>query len=199
VRKPDWEAVKRDFQSGQFSIRELEARHGVSKSTIDRRRRKEAWQKDLTGEINTIRRGRIAALDASEYEAGQGVGQHPGHCPTVPLPTAEAAAERQVDVIVSHRGLAKRLRAQADRQLDLVDKWLSGNETDQAEAARRLFHRRGDSLAAHLSSAAAIVERVIKLERALYGLEQAVGGDGSIETAHRLQDEIQRRLASSAK
>jgi transposase len=192
---PDWDAIKRDYQTGEYTVRELADRHGVPKSTIQRRINRDNWERDLTAQITKIRRAKVARVDAEEFaeekrdkEAGQ----------VVPLTlVTEQAASRQVQVIRSHREKTKRLQRQADRQLDLIDMWLNGNETEQAEAARRLFVGKGDSLTAHLSAAMNIVDKVIRLERELYGLD-SITSEMSLDKANALRDELERRFARIA-
>jgi transposase len=205
---PDWDAIKRDYQTGEYTVRELADRHGVPKSTIQRRINRDNWERDLTAQITKIRRAKVARVDAEEFaeekrdkEAGQKVGQEAGQAEmgqVVPLTlVTEQAASRQVQVIRSHREKTKRLQRQADRQLDLIDMWLNGNETEQAEAARRLFVGKGDSLTAHLSAAMNIVDKVIRLERELYGLD-SITSEMSLDKANALRDELERRFARIA-
>lgn len=40
--QPDWEAIKAEYEGG-LSLRALAAKYGVSKSAIDKRKRKEQW------------------------------------------------------------------------------------------------------------------------------------------------------------
>lgn len=47
----DWDAVERDFRTGKFTLRELEAKHGVSYAQISRKSKEQAWEKDLREEI----------------------------------------------------------------------------------------------------------------------------------------------------
>ena len=36
-RRLDWEAIERDYRTGKFTLRELEAKHGANNATIARR------------------------------------------------------------------------------------------------------------------------------------------------------------------
>lgn len=58
-RRIDWEAVERDYRTGKFTLRELEAKHGASYSEISRHAKRESWQKDLR---EVIRAATDAAL-----------------------------------------------------------------------------------------------------------------------------------------
>ena len=46
-RRADWEAVERDFRTGKFTLRELEAQHGVSYAQNSRKANEYGWTKDL--------------------------------------------------------------------------------------------------------------------------------------------------------
>jgi len=50
-QRVDWDAVERDYRTGKFTLRELEAKHGVSFAQISRKSKEQAWEKDLRGEI----------------------------------------------------------------------------------------------------------------------------------------------------
>lgn len=54
----DWEAVERDYRAGAYSLRELEAKHGVGYAQISKRAKKQGWLKDLRKAIR-------AATDAA--------------------------------------------------------------------------------------------------------------------------------------
>jgi hypothetical protein len=57
--KIDWEAIERDYRTGSFTLRELEAKHGASYAQICRRAKAEGWQKDLRA---VVRQATNAAL-----------------------------------------------------------------------------------------------------------------------------------------
>lgn len=44
-KKTDWEAVERDYRTGKYTLRELEARHGANNGLIARKSKKEGWTK----------------------------------------------------------------------------------------------------------------------------------------------------------
>ncbi|CNB66807.1 Terminase small subunit [Yersinia frederiksenii] len=45
MKKPDWEAIKREYCAGQLSIRSLAEKHGVSDTAIRKRAKSEEWVK----------------------------------------------------------------------------------------------------------------------------------------------------------
>ena len=46
-RRADWDAIERDYRTGKFTLRELEAQHGVSYAQISRKATEHRWTKDL--------------------------------------------------------------------------------------------------------------------------------------------------------
>lgn len=63
--KTDWQAVERDYRTGQYTLRELESKHGVNNTTIMRRAAKEKWPQDLSV---AIRQATNAMLIAAAVE-----------------------------------------------------------------------------------------------------------------------------------
>jgi len=53
----DWRAIQADYEAGSMSLRELAARHGVSKTYLIERRNKEHWQKTTTDRPTTDNTG----------------------------------------------------------------------------------------------------------------------------------------------
>ena len=45
--RTDWDAVERDYRTGKFTLRELEAKHDVSYAQISRKAKQLCWEKDL--------------------------------------------------------------------------------------------------------------------------------------------------------
>lgn len=49
----DWETIRAEYEAGS-TMGELSNRHGVDKSAISRRARKEGWLQDVTGAVNRL-------------------------------------------------------------------------------------------------------------------------------------------------
>jgi hypothetical protein len=107
----DWDAIERDRRTGQFTLRELEAKYGVDNASIARRMKRDRavdptrWSEDLTDAVRQATNTRLMQeLVSSEISKGQ---QN--------VSTAvRAAAELNTQVLLAHRtGLAK-LAADAD-------------------------------------------------------------------------------------
>lgn len=60
-KRVDWEAIERDYRTGQFSLRELEKKHGAGYAKISKRAKDSGWTKDLG---DAVRQATAAALIA---------------------------------------------------------------------------------------------------------------------------------------
>lgn len=107
--KVDWEAVERDFRTGHFTLRELEAKHGVSYAQISRKSKQEAWSKDLR---EVIKQATDAALLRETVTNAQ----------KDVTETVVVAAELNKNVILGHRGDLKSTRDVAVSLLDELAK-----------------------------------------------------------------------------
>ena len=93
-KRVDWEAIERDYRTGQFSLRELEKKHGAGFSKIGKRAKDEAWSKDLA---DAVRQATSAALIAEVATERATEGLH-GTTDVV-----LAVAEINKQVILGHR------------------------------------------------------------------------------------------------
>lgn len=93
----DWEAVHRDYRTGQFTLRELAKKHGVSHQAVDQHVKKGGWTQDLREQIKQATDAKLHAEVAKRVDA-----EVDGTCQA----TAEvvlAAAEANTQVILGHR------------------------------------------------------------------------------------------------
>jgi hypothetical protein len=98
-RRTDWDAVERDYRTGKFTLRELEAKHGANNSLISRKAKAGGWTQDLA---DAIRQATNARLD--EETVSKEVRSGAQKVSTVVL----AVAEQNTKVILGHRtGLAR--------------------------------------------------------------------------------------------
>jgi len=49
----DWEAIERDFRAGIRTLRDIASDHGISHCTIDKRAKKDGWERDLSVRIKS--------------------------------------------------------------------------------------------------------------------------------------------------
>ena len=174
--KVDWEAVERDFRTGHFTLRELEAKHGVSYAQISRRSSKEGWTKDLR---EVIKQATDAALLRETVTDAQKDATE----------TVLVAAELNKNVILSHRGDLKATRDVAAELLgelsraalmaedqELLSQILAGTGAEPADEARaRAVVSKALSVNSRISSVKQLADAFDKLqvaERRAFGLDE---------------------------
>lgn len=108
-KRIDWEAIERDYRTGQFSLRELEKKHGAGFAKISKKSKDLGWTKDLGV---AVKQATNAALIAEVATARATQGQQA----TTDVVLAVAEANKQV--ILGHR---VDIRTTRDLALDLLD------------------------------------------------------------------------------
>lgn len=189
-RKVDWDAVERDYSTGQFTDSELSAKHGVSREAIVRRRAREQeqdasrWTKDLGAHV----RAATNALLMQDFTAAKVTEDH-----TKVTGAVLAAAEVNKQVILGHRTDIRALRdLTAGLMSELAQSALVSAEQDELaallvtlESGERLsgdrlnkaqtLVRKALELPGRIASAKALAESFTKLqamERVAFGLDE---------------------------
>ena len=110
-KRADWEAVERDYRTGRFTLRELEAKHGPNNATIGRRADREGWTKDLS---DAIRQATSAKLIAATVQQECSSAQQNA------AGTVLAAAELNKQLILGHRATLRDLGEKAEKARDTL-------------------------------------------------------------------------------
>lgn len=50
-RNIDWESIERDYRAGILSVREIAASHGITHGAINKRSKRDSWDRDLSARI----------------------------------------------------------------------------------------------------------------------------------------------------
>lgn len=111
----DWEGIERDYRAGVLSVREIGAAYGVSHTAIQKRARRDGWERDLLAKVRAkadakVAKAAVASVVSKEDKA-----------------TEAAIVEANADVIakvrLAHRtdinkarGLAMTLLAELEHQ-----------------------------------------------------------------------------------
>ena len=139
-QRTDWQAVERDYRTGRFTLRELEAKHGANNATILRRAKREGWTADLS---KAVRQATNAALVQQVLAEKSSAAQQDT------ANTVLAAAELNKQVILGHRkdlsktqDLAQAMLAElADgamllKHRELLGQILAGDGADPVDVAQ---------------------------------------------------------------
>lgn len=181
--KADWQAIERDYRTGQFTLRELESKHGANNATISRRAAKEGWTQDLSVAIRQATNANLIAAIVQEKssDAQQSAAN-----------TVLAAAEVNSQVILKHRNGLNRLTAIKSKLLEQIEQAAENmedlaeviemvrnpdeNGLDRANDALRKAMGRS-ALVDDLKKLADVDEKVRKGEREAFGLNDGPEDD----------------------
>jgi hypothetical protein len=175
--KIDWEKIEAEYRAGQFSVSEIARQNGVSHTAINKRAKRDGWERDLAPKV----RQRVSARLVSE-----------GVSAATARETIELAAERDVQIVREHRAVIGRGRNLTLRMLDELDasttkigdlEALIEADTEGDESARR---RDGMMKAISLPSRAGTLKDLsmaaknwLALERQAFNIDDNGTGDQS--------------------
>jgi len=175
-KNADWEAIEREYRTGQLSIRELGRKHAVSDTAIRKRAKTYGWQQDLTARVkekvrNDLVRDSVRTPDARTDKE-----------------IVDAAAATAVEVVRSHRkdiggtrllfgALAEQLKCAVQNRDDL-EAVITDETKEDSNTKRRQAMLKAISLPAHagvLRDLTAALKNIVSLERQAFNLD-ADGG-----------------------
>lgn len=194
-RRADWQAVERDYRTGKFTLRELEAKHGPSNSTIARRAAREGWSQDLSAAVRQATNAKLIAATVQQ------------ECSTAQQSAAEtvlAAAEIGKAVILGHRSELRQTRGVAMNLLEelagsallaehqeLLAQILAGEGATPAdEAQARSTVQRALGMSSRITGIKSLAEAITKLhaaERLAFSLDDGKDKEQPPELAEQLQ------------
>lgn len=147
----DWVKIEGDYRAGVKSLRSIAREHGISEAYIRKRAKAEDWSRDLADRIRATAKMQLAvkrAPSASDKRLARQREQA----------IIEAAAASQVEVIERHRKQV----AQLSRDRDKLAKHLGALVEDAADLG---------ACVVVLEKLTGITERIIKMDRQAYGLD----------------------------
>lgn len=164
-RRADWEAIERDYRTGQFTGQELADKHGniVSRQAISKRAKEKGWQKDLSREVRQATKAKLIAEQVAKKVAGE-VAERVAKSGNATVDAVLAAAETNKQVILGHRGDIKRLNQLTLSLVAQIEKAASEKEEAKKLPLGELVlmaQRAGQSLG-----------RLQQLERVAFGLDE---------------------------
>ncbi|WP_163557576.1 hypothetical protein [Halomonas sp. NO4] len=180
----DWEAIKQDYRTGRFTLFELSRRHGPTRQAISKKARQQEWTKDLTDEVRQRTREKVSratlppeaqeALDEPDDEA-----------------IVEHAATENAAVVKGHRKMLSAWRERLEEYTALLGQQM-------ASSTRTVLDREGnevdvdvelDYVGKCMSYGTQALDRVVKLERQSYGLDES-DSDDDLKTFDELMQEV---------
>lgn len=178
----DWDAIERDYCTGQFTSRELAAKHGVTHVAINGRAKKHGWTQDLSAQV---RQRTNAALISGNLPPPA-----PGKLPEKPETAMEIAVRSNIEVIRQHRAYISKahrivqklfdcLEVEVDRRDDLIDLIEMFTQEDLDSKGKPDYKRRAELLAALdlekqsnvVGKLSATIAKLIQTERVAFNID----------------------------
>ena len=179
AKRADWDAIERDYRTAKFTLRELEAKHGVFNTSIARKAKSAGWTQDLSIAIKQATNIQLTQESVSKIVSTglQDVSN-----------TVLAAAEVNTRVIMNHRHglsditeiknlLLEQIRQAAIHMADLADVIEMVRNPDEKgidranDALKKVMGR--SALVDDLKKLAEVDEKVRRGEREAFGIESA--------------------------
>lgn len=110
AKRPDWEAIESAYRAGVMSLREIASQHGITHGAINKRAKKEGWERSLKEKINQ----KAEAL-VSKREVSTKVSTEKTISERILI---EANAEVIANVRMEHRGDIRRARELTNNLFD---------------------------------------------------------------------------------
>lgn len=209
-KRPDYQAMERDYRTGSFTDQELADKFGRSRQAITKMAKAKGWKKDLSLAVRQATKASLIAEEAVKQVAEQVA---KGGMAT--LDTVLAAAETNKQVILSHRHDIAQVRKLANAMLneltqvtvapqkmqELLEVLVGGDDMTEAQIA---MARGAFSDLARLPTRILSVQRLTQamtrlqaMERTAFGMDDEVPpppDDGFAD----LSDEELNRLTEKA-
>ena len=170
MAKYDLEAIEADYRADQLSNRALSTKHGCAEASIRKWATKFGWQKDLSAKVKQATKTK---LTQSVAKTTPKLKEREPNTPISDEEIVEEASNAAVDVISSHR-------ARAAEYQDIVKGYGQRLKDQITNGTLTVQNREGDVVDIDLpleyvgkclNSATQSLERLIKMERQAYNLD----------------------------
>ncbi|MDH4430954.1 hypothetical protein QEP21_11470 [Pseudomonas shirazica] len=201
TKQPDWEAIERAYRAGVLSVREIAAAHEVSHTAINKRAKRDGWDRDLKAKIKAKADALVSRREVStEVSSKQAETERE---------IIELNAEVIANIRMAHRGDISRSRRLTNKLLDelesltdeqgtikeLIDRLKDGDHEDgEAMADVLALAKKMSALPARtktMKELAETLKTLVALERQAYDLDVKQGGSEE-DTLSKLMDELSK-------
>lgn len=199
TKQPDWEAIERAYRAGLLSIREIASAQGITHGAINKRAKRDGWERDLKAKIkakaDALVSKRVVSTEVSSKQAD------------TEREIIELNAEVIANIRMAHRGDISRGRRLTNKLLDelealtdeqgtikeLIDQLKDGDHEDgEAMADVLALAKKMSALPARtktMKELAETLKTLVALERQAYDLDAKQGGSEE-EALSKLMDEL---------
>ena len=196
MASPDWEAIESAYRAGLLSIREIASQHGITHGAINKRAKRDGWERDLKAKIK-------AKADAlvSKREVSSQVSTETATSERILI---EANAEVIATVRMEHRGDIRRARNIANSLFDELEAQCADIESlrklgeamfdpDEKTGRDRLneAYQKATSLPGRVKSMKDLsdtLKNLVGLERQAYDIDGPAGDDASKKLSDLMDD-----------
>lgn len=113
MASPDWEVIESAYRAGLMSTREIASQHGITHTAINKRAKKEGWERDLKAKIKAKAESLVSKREVSrQVSSEKAVSERQ---------LIEANAEVIANVRMEHRGDIRRARNIANSLFDELE------------------------------------------------------------------------------
>jgi uncharacterized membrane protein YheB (UPF0754 family) len=102
MASPDWEAIESAYRAGLLSVREIASQHGITHGAINKRSKRDGWERDLKAKIKAKADALVSKREVSSKVSTETA--------TTERILVEANAEVIASVRMEHRGDIRRAR-----------------------------------------------------------------------------------------
>jgi hypothetical protein len=173
----DWELIERDYRAGILSVREIAASQGISHAAINKRAKRDGWERDLAAKIQAKAEALVSKREVSTQVSTERL--------VTERAIVEGNAMRVAEVRMSHRADIRRLRNLAISMLEELEAEtrdialfnelgeLLRAEDDKGQDKRNDLYNKVISSAQRIDSMKKLAETLkilIGIEREAYGI-----------------------------
>lgn len=201
---PDWERIEADYRAGVLSVREIAASQGITHGAINKRAKRDGWERDLSARIQ-------AKADALVSKEAVSTAVSTERAATDKL-IVEANAEAIARVRLSHRSDISRSRRLAMALLEELEvatgnielfqelgDFLRGDD-DKGDDKRNAVYQRVISSVGRIDSMKKLsdtLKTLVGLEREAYGIAAAGEDDPNKPAAYTKVERVIVRPANT--
>ena len=198
TKQPDWEAIERAYRAGLLSIREIASTQGITHGAVNKRAKRNGWERDLKAKIqakaDSLVSKRTVSTEVSTKQAD------------TEREIIEVNAEVIANVRMAHRGDISRGRRLTNKLLDELECLTDNRELfdqlgelmhdpdDNGFDKRNELYGKVISLPGRsktMKEMAETLKTLISLERQAYDLD-AKSGNSDADALSKLMDELSK-------
>lgn len=198
AKRPDWEAIESAYRAGVMSLREIASQHGITHGAINKKAKKEGWERNLKEKINQKAEALVSKREVSTKVSTEKVVSE--------RILIEANAEVIANVRMEHRGDIRRARELTNNLFDELSAKCADvpalcklgelmlNPDDNGRDKLNEIYHSIISLPERVKSAKALSEtlkNLVGLERQAYGLDD-VQQNKTSDSISSLMDDLSK-------